>query len=259
MKTIGIIGFGNMGSAIALALAESGGYRLAIADSDEAKTKPLKKKALTSTDPNAVVAASDVVILATKPQSFEELARSLTVSSQKKLFISIMAGVKIEKMAKLLKTDKIVRTMPNLPALAQAGLTGVYFPPQISATAQNTVRKILAAFSFVVEVKKEADLNKITALSGSGPAYFFALTQFLEEQARAFGFSEAEARIIAETTFLGSAQVFSEGEKTAADWVKAVASKGGTTEAALKTFDEKGLDKAFKAGIEAARRRAEEL
>lgn len=263
MKKIGIIGFGNMGSAIISALMENeGDYSFAIADKDEQKLAQMAltgQQCLVSTDINQIIENSEIIIIAVKPQTFEEMAGEIIVPVEGKIFISIMAGVNVKKISETLKTDKIVRTMPNLPAMVSAGITGVYFTEAISEMEKEVINQILHAFSLVVEVEEESGLNKITALSGSGPAYFFYLTQLLQEKAEEFGFSPDQAALIAEGTFVGSATAFSEGEKNAKEWVSAVASKGGTTEAALNHFNAHHFDKIFKSALDMAEQRAKEL
>ena len=175
MKTIGLIGYGNMGGAILDSLMETDKYKFAVADKNDEKMENLflsGQEITISFDANEIVEISDIVIIAVKPQSFEEFANSLE-NTENKLFISVMAGVSMEKMSALLKTRNIVRIMPNLPAQVQAGLTGFYAGSEVSAEEKEETVSILGTFSYPLEVQKEADLNKITALSGSGPAYFF--------------------------------------------------------------------------------------
>ncbi len=264
MKTIGLIGFGNMGGAIFSALQDSDlEYEFAIADKSEEKLSGLLlsgAKVLTSTDVNVVIEKSDIIIIAVKPQIFPDFCAEIKTSVSGKLFVSIMAGVNIKKITSLLGSNKVIRTMPNLPAMVQAGVTGFFVPSEISNQEKEEVVAILESFSFAVEVEEEDDLNKITALAGSAPAYFFYLTQILQKKATECGFDPEKARIIAETVFAGSAKAFLEiGDKSAEEWVQAVASKGGTTEAALKYMKENNFEEIFKGGVDSAIKRGQEL
>ncbi|MFH0820800.1 MAG: pyrroline-5-carboxylate reductase [Candidatus Peregrinibacteria bacterium] len=247
MKTkIVIIGVGNMGGAIARAL-----------------TKTLGKENLFLCDrgdnPNKAIASADIVILAVKPQSFDELANSINMKLNGKLIISIMAGVTIKKISEKLGAKKIIRSMPNLGIQVKTGVIGWIASPKVTKEERRKVHGLFSTMGQSIEVKKESLLNAITALSGSGPAYFFYLTELLEEKAKSFGFSTNEARIIAETTLIGSSKLLEVGKKNAAEWRTAVTSKKGTTEAALSHLKTHHFDQIFLDAIEAAKKRSEEL
>lgn len=266
-KSIGIIGGGNMGGAMFKTLAESKYHRdLYISDQDFDKLRNLGANFSTeeftkkfSTDANDTIKKSEIIILAIKPQSFEDFAANISTSLINKMIVSIMAGVSVERISKALNCHKIVRTMPNLAAQVSKGLTGIFYSNTIIYDDKKVIRDIFEYFGKYTEVKTEEDLNKITALSGSGPAYFFHLTKILEEKARELGFHEVEARKIAENTFIGAARILEENEMTAEQWEKAVCSPGGTTEAALKSMTQNSFDEIFKNGIDAANQRANEL
>jgi pyrroline-5-carboxylate reductase len=263
MKKIGFIGFGNMGSAIFDALIESeADFSYAVCDKSEEKLKRLimtNREMSLSLDHNEIINMSDIVVIAIKPQGFDYFADSIDVDVSGKVFVSIMAGVGMERMQNALKTKKVVRTMPNLPAQVMSGITGVVFADDLNEDEQNDVNQIVSAFSYPIVLKTEDEINKITALSGSGPAYFFSLCQFLQEQAQEMGFSEMDARVIAEGTFIGSARVFEAGDADAKTWAERVTSKGGTTEACLNYLKDNDFDKIFKRGIMEAKKRADDL
>lgn len=170
-----------------------------------------------------------------------------------------MTGINIKTIAKLTGAKKIVRTMPNLPAQVGAGFTGWNATGAVAAAEKQFVNKLLSSFGTSAELSREADLNSITALSGSGPAYFFYLTELLEEAARSFGFNNSLARQIAESTFWGAAKLLKNNYKSAKDWRLAVTSKKGTTEAALKYLQSKKFNKIFLEAIKRAKKRAIEL
>jgi pyrroline-5-carboxylate reductase len=217
------------------------------------------KLKILSTEANDILQKADVIILAIKPQSFDEFAANIKINLSAKLIISIMAGVNIDRLSKGLKCNNIVRTMPNLPAQVGVGLTGFCCVKNVLKEDKKLIEQILMTFGEAVEVESEEKINEITALSGSGPAYFFHLAKLLEEKAREFGFGEKSARKIANATFIGSARILENGEMSAEEWEKAVCSPGGTTEAALKSMSENKFDETFKGGIDAAKKRAGEL
>ena len=267
MKKIAIIGAGNMGGAIFEALHDSRfHHELYLADIDFKKLQLLAQKISLndfekkfSTSPIEVIKKSEIIILAIKPQIFEKFAQSIKIDVSQKTFISIMAGVKIDKIKQNLSSQKIIRTMPNLPAQAKKGLTGFFSSKEISLPEKKIIIEILETFSQVVEVKAENFLDKITALSGSGPAYFFHLTKVLYQKALDFGFDQLNAKKIAESTFIGSATILKNNQLSAQEWEKAVCSKGGTTEKALEFLAENNFDQIFQKAIEKAKDRSEQL
>jgi len=156
-------------------------------------------------------------------------------------------------------TERVVRAMPNLPARVGKGMTGWVASEQVAADEKSFVTELFSLFGVQVPLEKEEMIDAFTAVSGSGPAYFFYLAELLEEKAKAFGFSDADARMLAGQTFLGAAAIFAEGGKTAREWREAVTSKGGTTEAALGVLQEKNIDEIMGAALNAAKKRSEEL
>jgi pyrroline-5-carboxylate reductase len=254
-----IIGAGNMGSAFYRGLsAVFPKESLFVCDTDPDKLAALKSENVSS-DPNEFLARAKVVILATKPQSFEGLAESVKGRFSGKLVLSVMAGVSIEKMKRLLGAEKVIRSMPNLPAQVGKGLVGWIASPEVSKEERELAYAVFSSLGSALEVREESQLDSITALSGCGPAYFFHLTELMQEVALGWGFSEAEARTIAKSTFEGAAELMHCGQRSAAEWVGAVASKGGATEAALKTMVSNGFATNFKEALESARKRTVEL
>lgn len=183
-------------------------------------------------DLNKCLKTADVVIFAVKPQDFNACVDSININLSQKLIISIMAGVTIEKIRKKTGALKIIRSMPNLPLQVGAGLTAWIATKTIKE--KTLIRKIFGCFGKEFEVNKENKLNLITALSGSGPAYFFYFCELLEKNARKMGFNKNEAKLISETTFLGAAELLKKTGCSAEELRRAVTSKGGTTEAAFK-------------------------
>ncbi len=199
---------------------------------------------------------ADFVILSVKPQdSVEVLAEIKNKINKNAVLISIMVGISLKKLAQLSGHKKVVRLMPNLGLSVGAGI-GVWKGEGLSSLKKSQIKKFLNKIIENFEVKNEDAINKATALSGSGPAYFFFLAKSLEEGAKGLGFSIKEARTLVEKTFKAASLLGTEDYATLIDKVK---SKGGTTEAALKVFEQQNLSRTVKKGVTAAYRRAKEL
>lgn len=201
----------------------------------------------------------DAFVLAVKPQDFGTLCTSIKADLSKKIAISIMAGVSINKISKGLKVSKVVRVMPNLPLKVGKAISGWKASKNVTAKEKLFVKKLLSAFGEQIEVDNEEKLNMITALSGSGPAYFYYLAEILESKALDFGFNKKDAEKIAKNTLVGSAELLESMNLSAKELREKVTSKGGTTEAALKSLDKDNFPKIFKKALDAANKRAGEL
>jgi pyrroline-5-carboxylate reductase len=252
---IALIGFGNMGSAI-----YGGMLKYFPADDilvcDKAPRSGMKNF---HNDVDKVMAQASAVILAIKPQQFAELTASFKVDLSGKLIISIMAGISIAKIKKLTGAKRVIRSMPNLAASVGESLTGWVAGKSAKPADKRLAEKIFSSFGASVELKNEDMINAITALSGSGPAYYFYMTGLLQKKAEKLGFAENEAKLIAEKTLTGSAGLIALNLKSAADWRKSVTSKGGTTEKALKYMKKRGFGQILAKAIDKAKKRAEEL
>lgn len=260
METIiGIIGAGNMGAAFFNGLLKKYHHgQVHICDRNADKLK----ETITSnccTDVNEMLDKVNTLIIAVKPQSFNELMDSLKKPIDDKLIISIMAGVGLENLIAKTGSKRVVRAMPNLPVKTGKGLTGWIKSQDIGNEDSIKVREILNTVGSELEVQEESKLDEITALSGSGPAYFYYLTELIYDKAREFGFDHDEARKISEQTFTGAASVFNTETHPAKEFKEAVTSKGGTTEAALSYLQQNDFDKIFKDALEAAKNRSKEL
>lgn len=263
--SIAIIGAGTMGSAFVRELSAAlGAERLRVCDRHAEKLDALPAGIRTS-DPAAAARGADVVILAVKPQSFEALAKELAGSLGGALAISIMAGVPLARLSEALGVAAIVRAMPNLGTRIGRSLTGWVAGRGVTEAQREDARAIFRAAGAEMELADEGMLDAFTALAGSGPAYFFLLADLLEQSALRLGFDAARARAIARETFVGSALLLDAGGESdaapisPAEWIRSVASKGGTTEAALRVFESGGLDELFARAMDAAAARSRDL
>ena len=215
-------------------------------------------KVVTLKDPE--IRKSDLIIIAVKPQDFDELAVGLSEQiSSSAIVLSIMAGKRIESIASKLKHDKIVRAMPNSPVELGMGMTGFSVSKSISGEQIRKVENLLGITGRTIYFENEELLDGVTALSGSGPAYFYYLVKHMIDAGKELGFDESVSATLVKQTMLGAYHLINNADKSLDDLIKTVASKGGTTEAALKTFEANGVGKFLAEGIKNAEKRAREL
>jgi pyrroline-5-carboxylate reductase len=212
--------------------------------------------------PDAVSGAA-VVVLAVKPQQMRAAASALAAdlgAAGTPVVLTIAAGIRIADLSRWLGGyPRIVRAMPNTPALIGRGISGVYSAPAVDAAGRANALAVLEAAGGVVWVDAEERLDAITAVSGSGPAYVFYFIEALEEAARAQGFGPADARRLAYATFAGAIALAERSAQEPAVLRAQVTSKGGTTEAALAAMQAAGVKSAIVAGVDAAATRARAL
>lgn len=256
---IAIIGAGNMGGAFYCGLkAVMPEKDLFLCNRSAEKLQALSPLHC-SEDANEAIRFADIVIIAVKPQSFDELVASIATPLKDKLILSIMAGITIEKIQAKLKAKKVIRSLPNLAIQIKQGLTAWVASRGVGAEEKIWIKEIFRTFGKEFELADEIWMNAAGTVTGSGPAYFFYLCELVEEKLKKLGFSESVAREMAEQTFLGSAKLLETNDKSAAEWRAAVTSKKGITEAALNHLKTHHWDEIFWGGIEAARKRTEEL
>ena len=199
-------------------------------------------------------------MIAVKPQDARAALASIAAAIADKLVISIAAGVRLEALSRWLGGHRrIVRCMPNTPALIGAGITGLYAAPEVGAADRTKAETILAAVGEVVWLTDERLLDAVTAVSASGPAYVFWLIEQLAAFAERSGIPPQDALRLAKHCVLGSARLAAESAEPPAQLRKNVTSKGGTTEAALKVFEQENLAERFAKALAAATRRGGEL
>jgi pyrroline-5-carboxylate reductase len=255
---LSILGAGNMGSAILEAVIKNKVIEPAdilLVDLDQKKlAKWGKKKVKTSTNP-ADVAKAKIILLATKPQHIEAACEDWKTNS---VIVSILAGTKIDKLKKLTGSKKIVRVMPNTPAQIGAGISGWFATKTVSPTEKTLVKKILKSCGEEVELKQEKLIDAVTAISGSGPAYYFNFTEALADAGKKLGLGK-DAEKFATHTFIGAAKLAESSDKDLKTLRENVTSKGGTTEAALKVLKKIGLGLIVAKAAKEALKRGREL
>lgn len=264
MSKTAIVGLGNMGLALAEGLLNSKivtpAQLIGVELSKERADFVAKKLGIKVSDNYTVLSKADIIILAVKPQSMGLLLKQIKSVIKNPLIISIAAGITVDFLKKYLgEKKKIVRTMPNTPALVGSGVTGVYCTENVTAKDKQLVEKILAALGEVVVVDKEDDIDKITALSGSGPAYVYYFMEALEEAGVFIGLSRDTARKLVSATFSGSAVLLKETKKSSVMLKEMVTSPAGTTIAGLYCLEKGAVRGAVLEAVMAAYKRAKEL
>ena len=258
------IGGGNMAAAIIGGLTAKNWPTTAIhaVDVVPEALKRLEQQYGIRTSSDGVAAArnADCIVLAVKPQQLRDVARSLAPAINKQLIISIAAGIRGGDLARWLgPAARIVRAMPNTPALVAAGITGLHAMPGVSATQREDAERILGAVGSTFWVGAERDLDAVTAVSGSGPAYVFYFIEALEQAALELGLPAAAARQSALATFAGAVKLAMEDGTDPATLRARVTSKGGTTERAIGMLDDSAVKSAFVSAVRGAAERAAEL
>jgi pyrroline-5-carboxylate reductase len=202
----------------------------------------------------------EVIVLAVKPQQMREAVAPLAGGLADQLVISIAAGLRIADMSRWLGGHaNLVRTMPNTPALIGSGITGLCATPGVDGDGRAKAEKILGAVGRTVWIDDEAQMDAVTAISGSGPGYVFYLMEALADAAAELGFAPEVARLLAVETFLGAARLAESSSDALSLLRERVTSKGGTTAAALQSFDEASLREVIARGVRAATARGREL
>jgi pyrroline-5-carboxylate reductase len=211
-------------------------------------------------DPRLCVKEADLLILAVKPQDSGVLFSQIADLVQPgQVFLSIMAGVRMESIAAALGVQKIIRAMPNLPAQIGAGVTAFTSTDPVTRLELVMVQNLLSTTGKTLYVERENMLDATTAISGSGPAYVYFFMNAMMDAAKEMGFSDSEAELLVSQTFTGAVDLYNKNNLSCIEWIAKVASKGGTTEAALKVFRETTLHADIVGGANAALKRATEL
>ena len=264
LGTVGFLGFGNMGSAILQGLITTGALtsdKAIIYDvAEQRRDAAAALDARVAESPQALAQASDILLLAVKPQSMADALDQIKPGLKpESLVISIAAGISIGYIQARLGADaRVVRVMPNTPALVKAGAAGIAMADNCTDRDKSAAHAIFGAIG-IAEFVSENMMDTVTALSGSGPAYFFYIVESLVCAAQAQGLAPDQATRLAAQTLFGAGQLLKESTDGPSVLRERVTSKGGTTEAALEAFRAAGLEKVIAAGVDAAAARSKEL
>ncbi len=259
-----VIGGGNMGLTYAKGIHKAGilGKQIYILEKGDEfeKLKSNESDFSVFNSPESCIASSDIILLAVKPFHAEDVFNAIKeYTNEKQLIISVMAGVKINTIQNGLGIEKVVRSMPNLPAMIGKGMTGFTSSESVTPKEEEIVAKLLSSTGETVKVETEDDIDKITGLSGSGTAYILYFMEGLMNAAEEFGFSKDDAKKIVAQTFDGAIELFRQNELSTSEWIDKVCSKGGTTIEAIKSFESNNVKNSIKKGAIAAYKRALEL
>lgn len=263
-ETLAFIGGGNMARSLIGGLIAQGlpARQIIVSDPMQAQRQLLATQyGVRVTGSNAeAAAAAQIVVLAVKPQELRGVAQALAATlGHRPLIISVAAGIRASDLQTWLGGLPVVRTMPNRPALNGCGVTGLYASTQVPAAQRELASRIMGAVGKSVWVEQETLIDAVTAVSGSGPAYFFLLMELLEAAGVEQGLPAETARVLAIETAYGSGMMAREVSDSPAVLRQQVTSKGGTTEAALKVFEARGLQNIVSDAVKAAAERSAEL
>jgi pyrroline-5-carboxylate reductase len=257
------VGGGNMASAIIGGLRRAGvpADRFRVVDTEPEARARLRSEWGVATRPkaDAWIAEAQVVVWAVKPQHFHAAAAACAGLLAHAQHLSVMAGVRCATLTQATGSRRIVRAMPNTPALIGQGISGVYAASEINDSERGLAQAILAPTGQIVWLEEEAQLDAVTALSGSGPGYVFYFLEAMVQAGTDMGLSEAQARQLAQATFSGAAQLATQSDKSLAALRTQVTSMGGTTQAALEAMEADGVGAALRRAIRAAEQRARQL
>lgn len=261
--TIAFIGGGNMASALIGGLIQSGHAPSAIhvIEPFAAQAEKLRQQfgVVVEAAASPALANATLVVWAVKPQLFKEAAQPCAAYVKGALQLSVMAGIRNSAIAEATGSTHVVRTMPNTPALIGCGMSGLYASDAVTADERAGVEQLLAPTGELLWVEREEQLDAVTALSGSGPAYVFYFVEAMMRAGNELGLTADQARRLSVGTFAGAAALAAQSSEAPAVLRQNVTSKGGTTHAAITTLDERGVMDAFVQALHAAARRAKEL
>lgn len=262
-QTLAFIGGGNMARSLIGGLIAQGlpATQITVSDPMESQRAHLQRDyGVHVTASNETACAAQIIVLAVKPQELRQVAEQLRrhIASHRPLIISVAAGIRASDLHHWLGLP-VVRTMPNRPALNGCGVTGMYASPEVPAAQRELAERIMNAVGTSVWVEQETLIDAVTAVSGSGPAYFFLLMELLEAAGVAQGLPETTARKLAIETAYGAGMMAHHGSDAPATLREQVTSKGGTTAAALAIFEAQGLKNTVFAAVKAAADRSAEL
>ncbi|WHZ10221.1 MAG: Pyrroline-5-carboxylate reductase [Burkholderiaceae bacterium] len=260
---IAFIGGGNMASAILGGLLGSGvapGAVDVVEPLAEARERLRRQYGVAAqAAPTESLARATLVVWAVKPQTFKEAARDVALHTRGALHLSVAAGIRSDSIATWLATERVVRAMPNTPALIQRGITALFAREAVTPPERERAQQVMASTGDCLWVDQEVQLDAVTALSGSGPAYVFYFVEAMTEAGVEMGLSAAQAKQLAVATFAGAAELARASSEPTELLRQRVTSKGGTTHAAISLMEQHGVKALFMHAMRAAERRAREL
>jgi pyrroline-5-carboxylate reductase len=260
---IAFIGGGNMAGAIIGGLVKQGlaADRIAVVEPFEEARRRLREQfgVIAQEAAGPGLADATLVVWAVKPQTFKDAAAAAHPHTQQALHLSVAAGIRSASIAQWLGTQRIVRSMPNTPALVGQGMTALFARGAVSAADKARVEQVIATTGESLWVEREEQLDAVTALSGSGPAYVFYFLEAMVQAGGEMGLSAEQARRLAVATFAGASALARASQDPLELLRERVTSKGGTTHAALTALEQDHVKASFVKALHAARKRAEEL
>lgn len=263
MSSILFIGGGNMASCIIGGMIANGfsADDIMVSGSGEESRQRLEKTygIKTMADNQAAARQADLIVLAVKPQIMRTVATDLALSlDHRPAIVSVAAGIPLSALENWLGNSlAIVRAMPNTPAKVLSGATGLFANPQVDVEQKTIIEKIFAAIGYACWVDTEAQIDAVIAVSGSGPAYFFRIMEIMQKVGQELGLPEQIARDLSINTVLGAARMATESGTSATQLREQVTSPGGTTQAALQSFEQQNLEDVFRKAMNSALDRAE--
>lgn len=265
MSKIVFIGGGNMASCLIGGMLANGfsSQDITVSEPNEDSRQRMKSThgVLTTADNLAAVSQADIVVLAVKPQIMAAVASPLEAKlKHKPIIVSIAAGIPVGALQSWLGQDlKIVRAMPNTPAMVQSGATGLFANQSLDGGQQAMIENIFSAVGYACWVGQESDIDAVTAVSGSGPAYFFLVYEAMLKVAQELGLEKQTASQLTLHTALGAARLALASESTPNELREQVTSPGGTTQAAIESFQAQDLEDIFRTAMTSALERAKEM
>lgn len=260
---IAFIGGGNMARSLVAGLRRQGltADRIVVAEPQDALRQGLQAEfgIRVCAEGRDAIAGASVVVLAVKPQVMQAVCEGLRGALGDAVVVSVAAGLTCARLSEWLGTPGVVRAMPNTPALLGAGATGLFAPPQVNAAGRALAEAVLASAGLTRWIEDEALMDVVTALSGSGPAYFFLLVESLVAAAVARGLPRETAEALARQTALGAARMLAESGEPAEELRRRVTSPGGTTQAAVECFQAGGFVSLVADAVDAAVQRGRTL
>ncbi|MBN1283092.1 MAG: pyrroline-5-carboxylate reductase [Proteobacteria bacterium] len=263
---VGVIGAGNMGEALIKGLLRSNlvrSYEILASDASPGRVRLLEKTygIHTTRKNHAVVNACDTVILAVKPQDMEGVCGGIRpLITKDHLFISIAAGIDFKRLRRYLGArPRLIRVMPNLPAVIDEGISAIYCGPRMPERYRRFAHQVFQAVGQTVDVREERLMDVVTGLSGTGPAYFFAMMEAMDAAGVKLGLTPAMSRMLTIQTAVGAAELASHNSRSPRELRAQVTSKKGTTWAAMKQMKRRNFWKTMEESVRAATKRAREL